>query len=223
MSSRPEQRFRLYIDPQSKRVFIWNVVFIIVFYLFELHISLSLAFGPRFLRAADVGTIYLPIYIIVLIFLVIDLVLSFFKGYYAFGKGKIVDDGWMVVNNYLRTQFYFDFLVVSIYTIPLFHEDFGLNFMQLVPAALIWIKKFKYQREGETTLQYKSTIRSLFTLTILSADVIMIANYGACIFIGMDALLYDKSYYGTGENSPWYWLTDNTSYPYSLIYGPWYY
>jgi len=51
----------------------------------------------------------------------------------------------------------------------------------------------------------------------------MIANYGACIFIGMDALLYDKSYYGTGENSPWYWLTTNTSYPYSLIYGPWYY
>lgn len=51
----------------------------------------------------------------------------------------------------------------------------------------------------------------------------MIANYGACIFIGMDVLLYDISYYGTGEDNPWYWLTNNSSYPYSLIYGPWYY
>lgn len=60
-------------------------------------------------------------------------------------------------------------------------------------------------------------------LTILFIDVLMIGNYGACIFIGMDLLLYEKSYYGTGENSPYYWLTTNTAYPFSLIYGPWYY
>jgi len=98
------------------------------------------------LRAIDVGTFFLPIYILVLIFLLIDLALSFFKGYYAFGKGKVIDDGWSVVKNYLKTQFYIDFIVISVYSIPLFHEDFALNFMQLIPAALIWIKKFKYQR-----------------------------------------------------------------------------
>lgn len=60
-------------------------------------------------------------------------------------------------------------------------------------------------------------------LTIMFIDVLMIGNYGACIFIGMDLYLYHESFYGTGENSPYYWLTTNTAYPISLIYGPWYY
>lgn len=82
---------------------------------------MSLAFGPRFTRAIDLGTIYLPIYVVILIFLVVDMVLSFFKGYYAFGKGKVIDDGLLVAVNYLKSQFYIDFLVVGIYIIPLVH------------------------------------------------------------------------------------------------------
>ena len=95
--------------------------------------------------------------------------------------------------------------------------------MQLIPGSLIWIKKFKYQREVELFLQYYPKIRASFIITILTIDVLMIGNYGACLFIGMDLYLFSQSYYGAGDQSPYYWLTTNTSYPYSLIYGPWYY
>ena len=58
-------------------------------------------------------------------------------------------------------------------------------------------------------------------LVILFIDVLMIGNYGACLFVGMDILLYNAQYYGS--NTAYYWLSNNTSYPISLINGPWYY
>jgi hypothetical protein len=58
-------------------------------------------------------------------------------------------------------------------------------------------------------------------LVILFSDVLMIGNYGACIFIGLDILLYNHQFYGS--NDAYYWLTNNPSYPFSLISGPWYY
>ena len=51
----------------------------------------------------------------------------------------------------------------------------------------------------------------------------LFGNYGACIFVGMDILLYREQYYGTGLGSPFYWLTNNQNYPQQLMTGPWYY
>jgi hypothetical protein len=93
--------------------------------------------------------------------------------------------------------------------------------MQLISGALIWVKKFKYQAQIVSYLQYSTGLRAGFILFILFIDVLMIGNYGACIFIGMDLLLYKFSYYG--DNTAYYWLTNNTSYPNSLIDGPWYF
>jgi len=121
----------------------------------------------------------------------------------------------------MKTQLYFDVIVWVIYIIPLIHEDYALNFMQLITAGIIWIKKFKYQSQIISFLQYRAGLRAAFMLFILFIDVLMIGNYGACIFIGMDILLYNQNYYG--DNSAYYWLTNNTSYPNSLITGPWYY
>ncbi len=214
----------LYINPHSKRILIWNLLYLTVFYLVELQISLSLAFGPHFFEEElQLSSIYLPVYLTFLVFMVVDMILSFFKGYYAFGKGKVVDEHGKIVRNNLRNQFPFDIVVVTLYAVPLFHQSLGWNFLQLFTAGLIWIKKFKYQNEVEVFLQYRPGIRAAFMLSILFIDVLMVGNYGACIFIGMDLFLYSESYYGTGENSPYYWLTTNTAYPYSLIAGPWYY
>lgn len=58
-------------------------------------------------------------------------------------------------------------------------------------------------------------------LVVLFSDVLLIGNYGACVFIGIDVLLYNANYYGS--NTAYYWLTNNTSYPLSLINGPWYF
>jgi hypothetical protein len=160
-------------------------------------------------------------YLTALIFLAVDIMLSFFVGYYSPGRGRVVDDGKEIANKYLWSQFPLDLIVWLVYLVPLIHIGFALNFLQLVSAGLLWTKKFRYQAQVITYLQYSPTTRIIFILVVLFSDVLMIGNYGACVFIGMDVLLYNANYYGS--NSAYYWLTDNTSYPLSLITGPWYY
>lgn len=149
------------------------------------------------------------------------MILCFFKGYYSFGRGKVIDDWNEIINNYLWTQFYFDLIVFVIYLIPLLYISKTVNFLQLISGGLLWIKKFKYQAQIINYLQYQSTIRIIFTLLILFSDVLMIGNYGACIFIGIDLILSNSQYYGS--NTAYYWLSNNTNYPINLVTGPWYY
>jgi hypothetical protein len=60
-------------------------------------------------------------------------------------------------------------------------------------------------------------------LVILFIDVLMIGNYGACLFVGIDLLLVKLQYYGNVlENPAYYWLSNNSSYSIDLIGGPWY-
>ena len=103
-----------------------------------------------------------------------------------------MDDKRLVAWHYLTSHFPFDLIVTIMYMIPLIRQNQSLNFLQLIPAVLLWVKKFKYQREIEFMLQYRPGVRTSFTLIILTIDVLMIGNYGACIFIGMDILLYDN-------------------------------
>lgn len=80
-------------------------------------------------------------------FLILDMGLSCSKGFYLKGQGKVVDAPSAILKHYLKGQFIVDLATVVIYSVPLYAQSFGLNFLQLVPAALIWIKKFKYQGE----------------------------------------------------------------------------
>ena len=132
-----------------------------------------------------------------------------------------MDDWKEIVNNYLWSQFPFDLALWIVYVVPLIHIGFALNFLQIISAVLLWTKKFRYQAQVITYLQYSPTARIVFMLVVLFSDVLMIGNYGACVFIGIDVILYNASYYGS--YSAYYWLTNNTSYPLSLITGPWYY
>lgn len=109
-------------------------------------------------------------------------------------------------------------VVLAVYIVPLFHQDYELNFLQLIPGALIWKKKFKYQHE---IISYQVGLRIVFMLFVLFADILMVGNYGACVFVGIDIVLYNKQYYG--NNDAYYWLTNNSSFPFNLINGPWYY
>lgn len=187
-----------YIDPLSNFTLLWNLIFLVVFYLVEIQISLSLAFGPTFFdNELNIHSIHRTFYILVVLFLGFDIVLSFFKGYYSFGQGKVIDDWSQIKRNYLRTQFFFDITVFVVYIIPLITQSFDINFIQLISGGLIWVKKFNYQNQIINFLQYQPIARIAFTLVILFVDVLMIGNYGACIFIGMDLILYNKQYYGS--------------------------
>ena len=120
MDLREESKSRFFIDPNSKRVMTWNILFMILFYVIQMQISLSLAFGSEFFTEIIFGDIENPIFIIIAALLVVDMVLSFFKGYYAFGRGKVIDDKYLVAKKYMITQFPFDILVIVFYITPLF-------------------------------------------------------------------------------------------------------
>ena len=92
----------------------------VAFYVIEMQISLALAFGSEFYKEVVFGDIEKPFYILLFILLVIDIFLSFFKGFYAFGRGKVVDDKYQVAKKYLISQFPFDFVVAMFYLTPLY-------------------------------------------------------------------------------------------------------
>jgi len=51
----------------------------------------------------------------------------------------------MIKTKYLKSNFPLDLIVIIIYTIPLIYNDYHVNFLQLIPGILLWLKKFKYQ------------------------------------------------------------------------------
>ena len=182
----------LYIDPLSRPILAWNIFFLLVFYMLQLQLQLSITFGPRFFEdEVQLGNGYRFIYLTMLACLLLDIFLSFFKGYNAFGKGKTITNGAMIVRNYLSSQFPFDLTVTLVYVIPLVYQSEALNILQLVPLLLLWKRKFLCEDELQIRLQYRSGIRSMFAMVLLFADALILGSYGACIFIVMDKVLYN--------------------------------
>lgn len=50
---------------------------------------------------------------------------------------------------------------------------------------------------------------------MLAFDVLLIGHFGACIFVGIDLLLWRIQYYG--NNPTYYWLSTNSMYEPNLI------
>jgi len=87
---------------------------------------------------------FYPVYISFLAFWCVDCILSFFKGYYVFGKAKIVTNLKLTALHYIKSQFIVDLIVILIYSIPLVYQSRGLNYLQIVTLLLLWVKKIKY-------------------------------------------------------------------------------
>jgi hypothetical protein len=80
------------------------------------------AFGPQFFEnELQFTSSYRPVYIFFLSFLVLDILVSFFVGYYAFGKGKVVEDPKKIAIKYLTKQFILDIFTVLLYIVPLIY------------------------------------------------------------------------------------------------------
>lgn len=165
-------------------------------------------------------------YICCLIILALDIIINFHKGYYAFGRGKVIDEPELIIKHYLKIYFAMDLvsnlfnnLAIIILTISMVRNGYFLNYMQLIPAVLLYFKKFKNQGEIVSMLQYQKKLRIFFILVMLGCDVLLIGHFGACIFVGLDLLLWKISYYG--NNPQYYWLSNNSMYPIDLIGGSW--
>lgn len=54
---------------------------------------------------------------------------------------------------------------------------------------------------------------------MLTCDLFLVGNFGACMFLGIDLLLWRLNFFG--NNPSYYWLSDNANYAENLIDGPW--
>ena len=98
-----------YIDPTSARIGIWDFIIIFVAYFIIFQISLTIAFGPTFWdEELKITFAYLLSYSLLLVCLAVDIVINFHKGYYAFGRGKVIDDHDLIVKHYLKIHFPID-------------------------------------------------------------------------------------------------------------------
>lgn len=68
-------------------------------------------------------------------------------------------------------------------------------------------------------IQSQKNLRIFFVLTMLGVDVMLIGHFGACIFVGLDLLLWRLQTYG--PNPDYYWLSNDSMTPVDLMKGPW--
>lgn len=62
-------------------------------------------------------------------------------------------------------------------------------------------------------------LRIVFTLGMLGCDVMLLGHFGACVFLGIDLLLWRLQYFG--NNQQYYWLSNNSMYSsIDLMGGP---
>jgi hypothetical protein len=99
----------------------WNFFYLLIFYLVQLQISISAGFGPAFLaKEINQNNIFTIAYITIIAILVFDVLICFHKGFYAFGRGRVINDQKMIVKNYVTGQFILDFISIGLFLIPLF-------------------------------------------------------------------------------------------------------
>lgn len=164
-------------------------------------------------------------YVFLLIILLIDIPINFNKGYYAFGYGKVIDDKTLIMKRYVKSYFIIDMisnwlinLGIIVLTFPFFHRAYAFNFLQLIPLVLLFVKKFKCQTEIIRVLESQYISRIVFILGMLGCDVMLLGNFGACLFLGIDILLWRLQFF---ESNPiYFWLSNNTSYSIDLMDGP---
>lgn len=99
-----------YVDPLSRFTGLWDLVIIIAIYLFLIQISLTLAFGPHFWYGQMHNKFYTVLYLVLLLLFAVDIALNFNKGFYAFGRGKVIDDPRLIILNYLKLTFFLDLI-----------------------------------------------------------------------------------------------------------------
>ena len=98
-----------YIDPTSTWTGIWDFILIFITYFFQVEISLLLAFGPDFwTKELNSNVAYIIAYSIQIVFLLVDMFICFHKGYYAFGRGRVINDHRQIIKHYLKIHFPID-------------------------------------------------------------------------------------------------------------------
>lgn len=180
-----------YISPVRTVTFIYNVIYILLFYLIQIQLPLIITFGQNFIQTEFISQGFSVFYWFIFGFFIFDIIVSLHKGYYEYGKGKICNDRKKIIINYLKTQIYFDIPSIACLVLPRVQNSANIDLLLFVPIILLWMKKFKYVKEIINILQYKRVPRIIFTLGTLFIDVLLQGHYGACIFTKIDLVLWN--------------------------------
>ena len=97
-----------YVDPLDPKTGAWDLLIILAIYLFQIQISLTLGFGPTFWEDQFTSKFYTIAYITLAVLFIVDVIINFHKGYYAFGRGKVIDDHILIIKHYLKIYFAMD-------------------------------------------------------------------------------------------------------------------
>ena len=132
------------LDPEKNFILFFDL-FIIIFYLYTfLFITLDLAKTKCFCPIEKKNTFNDIIFYINDLLYIFDLIISFFRGYYNF-QFKLIKDNALVIENYLKGDFYLDLLeAIPIFSINKYICLYKINeticYMYEMPSLYIGLK-----------------------------------------------------------------------------------
>lgn len=85
-----EETFFGYISPSSTWSLIWQLIIIIFTYIVLIQIGFLTGFGSEIWFGEISNRNTLGLSIVIMIFLVMDIVISFHRGFYKLGEGKVI-------------------------------------------------------------------------------------------------------------------------------------
>ena len=178
-----------------------------------------MTFGLFFLSSELSNDLFTLYYWVFVGFYVIDMALTFVKGYYHRWKGIIIDDMHKMARRYLKFQFWIDLMTIGFLMIPYLSRSPNSELAFFVPLFLTWIKKYQIQHEFIHSIQYYKKLRILAKIFLLSCDLLLIGHYGACLFLKIDELLQANNVYA---NQELYWYNINDPSDFTEYNGHWY-
>ena len=180
-----EKVFWGYTSPSAPGSLLWELLVIFAIYVYLVEIGFVIGFGSSFWLSVISSSNTIILYLIILMILVLDIVISFHRGFYKVGQGRVVCDKRQIQLNYLKGYFAIDIISTVCVLVPLVVQLYAADILQLA----FFIKLFKkgyYQQEIFREVQHRSGLRNALSISLLTIDALLIAHFCACFFIGID-------------------------------------
>ncbi|CAD8208317.1 unnamed protein product [Paramecium pentaurelia] len=170
--------------PADKFLFVWDVILMFVTIVNILYVPLQLSFD---LNKDQIGNAYLLFSTLPSSVFLMELILNFFKGYYA--KGILHTSKKDIFWHYIKGEFFLDLTVV----LPFILSWFGFQFANY----LMLIRMTKVRRTMvviEEISNFKEKTAVIYSLFCLIYSLLLISHFCACLFHYFAILEVDLGY-----------------------------
>ncbi|CAD8104827.1 unnamed protein product [Paramecium primaurelia] len=173
--------------PADKFLFVWDVILMLVTIVNILYVPLQLSFD---LNKEQIGNVYLLFSTLPSCVFLMELILNFFKGYYA--RGILHTSKKDIFWHYIKGEFFLDLTVV----LPFILSWFGYQFANY----LMLIRMTKVRRTMvviEEISNFKEKTAVIYSLFCLIYSLLLISHFCACLFHYFAILEVDLGYQHT--------------------------